>query len=377
MSQPLLSLCMIVKNEAYNLPRCLASAQPHVNEMIVVDTGSEDNTVEVARQFGAKISYFEWCDDFAAARNAALAEATGEWILVLDADEELIVKIENLHQQLQRSADVREYACALSNIGSDKNLVTTFVARLFRNLPGVYFLGRFHEQVCFPENSSHPKLSQTLEGIEILHYGYTPEIKTQKLINRNIPILESMRQQEELGLMWLTSLADMYEVAGFLEQSQACYSEAFERILPYVLQGDCPSETGYLRFLLYKLGWQSLDTEDYETARLLMERGLTWFFDYPPLSYVAGLTLFHLGFPRGAIAYFEDCLQMQHEKSYTKAEPFDSAYMSSHPAFSMGYSWMRLNCLQKAEAAFKLCLSYDPNYEPASIKLAEIADICD
>jgi hypothetical protein len=47
-----------------------------------------------------------------------------------------------------------------------------------------------------------------------------------------------MRQQEELGLMWLTSLADMYEVAGFLEQSQACYSEAFERILPYVLQGE-------------------------------------------------------------------------------------------------------------------------------------------
>ncbi len=68
-SKPFLSLCMIVKNEGKNLERCLKSAKPYVDEIVIVDTGSQDNTLEIAAQYGAKLDYFEWCDDFAAARN--------------------------------------------------------------------------------------------------------------------------------------------------------------------------------------------------------------------------------------------------------------------------------------------------------------------
>jgi glycosyltransferase involved in cell wall biosynthesis len=84
-----LSLCMIVKDEAFFLEECLASAAPHVDEIVIVDTGSTDGTVEIARRFTEQILDFEWIDDFSAARNTGIAAASGDWILVLDADERI------------------------------------------------------------------------------------------------------------------------------------------------------------------------------------------------------------------------------------------------------------------------------------------------
>ncbi|HUZ07318.1 MAG TPA: glycosyltransferase, partial [Candidatus Paceibacterota bacterium] len=84
-----LSVCLIVKNEEQFLAQCLKSVRPIAQQIVVVDTGSTDRTVEIAKEFGAEIHSFAWCDDFAAARNAALEHATGDWILMLDADEEL------------------------------------------------------------------------------------------------------------------------------------------------------------------------------------------------------------------------------------------------------------------------------------------------
>jgi glycosyltransferase involved in cell wall biosynthesis len=87
--KPRLSVCMIVKNEERFLGQCLASVKDIADELIVIDTGSTDRTVEIAREHGAHVGHFEWCNDFAAARNASIAPATGDWILFLDADEGL------------------------------------------------------------------------------------------------------------------------------------------------------------------------------------------------------------------------------------------------------------------------------------------------
>ena len=84
-----IALVMIVRDEASNLERCLASAVPWVDEMVVVDTGSADATVEIAESFGARVGHFAWCDNFVAARNAALGLATADWVLQLDGDEVL------------------------------------------------------------------------------------------------------------------------------------------------------------------------------------------------------------------------------------------------------------------------------------------------
>lgn len=86
---PKLSIAMIVKNEAQHLPECLATLAPLAAEICVVDTGSTDNTVEIAQAAGAVVRHFVWCDDFAAARNASLRACSGDWIFVLDADERI------------------------------------------------------------------------------------------------------------------------------------------------------------------------------------------------------------------------------------------------------------------------------------------------
>ena len=82
-----ISQCMIVKNEEKNIRRALSWAKEIVQEQVVVDTGSTDRTVEIAESMGAKIFHFEWCDDFSAAKNYAIEQATGDWIAFLDADE--------------------------------------------------------------------------------------------------------------------------------------------------------------------------------------------------------------------------------------------------------------------------------------------------
>src|ERR1051325_8465006 len=92
-----LSICMIVRDNEDTLARCLESVRPIADEIVVVDTGSKDSTVGIAENFGAIIGNFEWCDDFAAARNAALRLATCKWVLSIDADEWLSPEIGRAH----------------------------------------------------------------------------------------------------------------------------------------------------------------------------------------------------------------------------------------------------------------------------------------
>jgi glycosyltransferase involved in cell wall biosynthesis len=84
-----ISLCMIVKNEESCLVRCMKSVRDHVDEIIIVDTGSMDNTVEIAESYGARVYHHPWENDFSKHRNQSLSYATGDWIFQLDADEEL------------------------------------------------------------------------------------------------------------------------------------------------------------------------------------------------------------------------------------------------------------------------------------------------
>ena len=89
-NNPLFSICMIVKNEEKNLERCLRSVKQCKNyEIIIVDTGSTDNTLKIAKNHNAKIFKYKWNNDFSAARNKAMEYARGDWVLILDADEEL------------------------------------------------------------------------------------------------------------------------------------------------------------------------------------------------------------------------------------------------------------------------------------------------
>jgi tetratricopeptide (TPR) repeat protein len=358
---------MIVKNEIHNLPRCLASVKPYVDEMIVVDTGSEDGTPELAKEYGAKVSYFEWCNDFAAARNYAISQASGDWTLMPDADEELVVESKDFLEQLTLQPDILVYSIALTEV-NDQSMTPAYLIRLLRNLPDIKYAARFHEQPRYQNQCIKENHIGYLEGVNILHYGYAKKQVQHKNISRNIPILEGIRQKEGLSVMLLYCLAGMYNDTQQPEKAQECYTEAFDKLLPNLIEGTAPDEIGFVPSLLFTLGSQSLQQEDYETARLLCQRGLEWCPNYPPLNYLAGATIRVLGFPLGAVAYFENCIRLGREDDYYKGEPFERSYMTTYPAYDLGCVYIDLKCPQEALAAFELALSFDANFIAAQEK---------
>ncbi|AFY35742.1 glycosyl transferase family 2 [Calothrix sp. PCC 7507] len=170
-----LSLCMIVKNEAATLPKCLNSVKNFVDEMIVLDTGSSDRTPEIATAYGATVHHFQWCNDFSAARNAALKHVTGDWILVLDADETLTPEIV---PQIHSTIESEEYLLinlVRHEVGAEQSPYS-LVSRLFRNHPDIHFSRPYHALVDdsvseILTTESHWQIGY-LQGVAILHKGY-------------------------------------------------------------------------------------------------------------------------------------------------------------------------------------------------------------
>ncbi|MEH1956278.1 glycosyltransferase [Nostoc sp.] len=170
-----LSLCMIVKNEAATLPKCLSSVRKVVNEMVVLDTGSIDRTPNIAQQLGAKVHHFKWCNDFSAARNAALKYVTGDWILVLDADETLTPAIvPELREAIARD----EYLLinlVRHEVGAEQSPYS-LVSRLFRNHPDIRFDRPYHALVddsvsAILTKEPHWQVGY-LPGVALSHVGY-------------------------------------------------------------------------------------------------------------------------------------------------------------------------------------------------------------
>ena len=170
-----LSLCMIVKNEAATLPKCLNSVRKVVDEMVVLDTGSIDRTPDIAQQLGAKVHHFKWCNDFSAARNAALKYVSGDWILVLDADETLTPAIV---PQLREAIARDEYLLinlVRHEVGAEQSPYS-LVSRLFRNHPDIHFDRPYHALVddsvsAILTKEPHWQVGY-LPGVALLHTGY-------------------------------------------------------------------------------------------------------------------------------------------------------------------------------------------------------------
>ena len=196
---PLLSLSMIVKNEEKYLRGCLESVQGIADEIIVVDTGSTDNTIKIAEEFGAKIFHFEWINDFSAARNYALSKSTGNWILYLDADERISENSKNELKKIIKRNENFAVNCtvkSIDEIGGTPNLM--LYPRLFKNHSELKFTGRVHEQISGSTRKLNYKLVDS--NIEIIHLGYNiPKDEFQKKAERNLELLKAEFEQNPTG----------------------------------------------------------------------------------------------------------------------------------------------------------------------------------
>ena len=186
-----LSACLIVKNEATLLSRCLESISSFVDEIIVVDTGSTDNTVEIAHRYGAQIYHFVWTGDFSAARNESLRHARGEWILYIDADEVIdAVNAAKIREIINRK-DIMAVTIRQCIPQPADNIATAFYSeycRLFRFHPDIRFEGVVHEQILPAIERLGGRILRT--DIVLHHWAYAAnDEKKQRRAERNLRYL--------------------------------------------------------------------------------------------------------------------------------------------------------------------------------------------
>lgn len=186
-AKPTISLCMIVKNEEACLGRCLKSVHGHVDEIIIVDTGSTDQSVQIAESYGARIYHHPWENDFSKHRNQSLSYATGDWILVLDADEELFAEDGDKLKEVVESGRADYYQCRFYDLEKDGSSHGVFnQIRLFRNGMGMGYMRKVHNQLCRIGTGAYSDL-------RIRHYGYDlPKEKMEAKHIRTTTLLEEV-----------------------------------------------------------------------------------------------------------------------------------------------------------------------------------------
>lgn len=325
----LLSLCMIVKNEEKLLSRCLESVKTLVDEIIIVDTGSTDQTKAIAQEYTEHVYDFIWINDFAAARNESLKYATGKWILILDADEYIEQYNHEELRKLLSSRPEQKPEVFLLNIlnllgdGYDETQVLKSQgARLFANNGLIYYRQPLHEQLtCDNEELTLQSLSFT-----IYHTGYTSSVVSEKEKSaRNMAILEQMKPDQESDPYYQFVLGNEHKSLDQKQTAMQCYYRSYEKSRP---------TDAWYHYLLTSLISLELQTSNFEQAHTHIKQGLSAAPDSVDYHCLNGLLLEELGFLNNAAEHYLTCIhltekaaasgQSSHvlESSYEKIIPY-------------------------------------------------------
>jgi len=307
--RPTISLCMITRNEETFLADCLASVRGVVHEMIVVDTGSTDRTVEIAQAAGARVLHFDWCDDFALARNVGVEAATGSHVLVLDADERLAPNMGQALLDAAADPNLLLGCLPLYNastldatseeiLSGDKRLGDlVFVPRLFPNVPEMRFQRRVHETLThgFNELQANGVGQSIAVGAALLHYGDVPSYRASRAKDdRNDRLLRMCLEDDPADgeiagylLVQLIKSGDVDEARAIGERHFPPFLERNENLPPGHLP-DNMVRIGYaLGLIQTEAGDDAAALETVVAAQRFTPDG------HPNLTYVEGLA--HLG----------------------------------------------------------------------------------
>ncbi len=229
-----ISACVIVRNEERNISKWLDNVMQIVDEIVVVDTGSQDKTLDILQERGINVYSFSWCNDFAAAKNYAIEQATGDWILFLDADEYLDDNSVQLFRAIMsgyhKNKKIGALMCRLINIDTDnmnKVIGSMMQVRIFRNISGIRYQGAVHEQLVAEGKGL---VMQYCKGLTIYHTGYSTSLVRQKAA-RNLPIMlekEKNLPPGECGGALLIFLMDAYNALGQYEKALEYAQKAVE-----------------------------------------------------------------------------------------------------------------------------------------------------
>jgi tetratricopeptide (TPR) repeat protein len=364
-SRPRLSLCMIVRDSARTLPACRASIRPWVDEMIVVDTGSVDETRQIALDHGARVFEFPWIDDFSAARNESLRHARGEWLFWMDSDDTIdemngrgLQAIACSHHDAQVLGHVVQVHCPA--IDTDGFAHTTVVdhVKLLRNHPHIRFEGRIHEQVLPAIRKLGGQVDWT--DLYVLHSGsdQSPEGRKRK-IDRDLRILNLDLAERPDHPFVLFNLGMTYEDIGEHERA--------EQWLRHCLEASAPNESHVRKAYALLAGCLS-NQRHLEDARMVCHQGLAIYPDDKELLFRQATLAQALGNLDEAIAAYRATLQNGAQRHFTSIDAGICGFKAHH---NLATALTQRGRHDVAEVEFRNALCQAPFFRAAWLGLAQ------
>ena len=361
-----LSLAMIVKDEEEMLPRCLEAVKDAVDEMIVVDTGSSDRTVEIAESFGAKVVHHEWTGDFSAARNVSFDAATSDWVIYLDADEVLVAedarRLRDLTGRVWREAFYLVETNFTGDLG-DGEALTHNALRVFRNRPAYRFEGRLHEQIADKLPAFNPERLEAT-SVRVEHYGYLASVRDAKeKSRRNIELLEQQAREGAGGPFLHFNLGSEHAAALNNDAALREFVKAWELLKEQGIDG-----YGFVPSLAGRLTKAYRVTGNFAKAREQADEGLELFPGFTDLILEKGHALIGEGrLSEGAIL-FERCLEMGDAPSKYSATVGCGTFLAM---VSLAETRAHQGRRSEAVALLRRCLADYPRFLGAVMPLAQ------
>ncbi|SDW89017.1 glycosyltransferase [Paenibacillus sp. PDC88] len=348
-----ISLCMIVRDEALFLEQCLASVSSVVSEMIIVDTGSTDRSVDIARAYGATVVHMEWQSDFAAARNESLRHAAQPWVLIMDADEQWVEGQQSrlFSLLLEASDGVYGFEVEIKSLlgRSGEDSVTDSACRIFRNDTRIRFKGRIHEEAA---TSILALGASTLRasGLQLLHYGYLDHIvKRKNKSERNFQLIKEALMQEPDSRILLYALGTEYFQLGDYD--------AAVRILEPLLD-KLPTEAGYASDVFLKTIFALREKGELHQAVEKVEEGVSRYPGFADLQELKAVLLMDLGRDDEALGVLTNISRSREYTSVSGAGTYRSSYLT-------GVVYERKGEGRHACEAYEKAVEANPDYVPA------------
>ncbi len=312
-----ISQCLIVKNEEKNIGHCLSHLKDIVDEQIVVDTGSTDRTVEIAKEMGAKVFHFEWINDFSAARNYALSKSKGDWIIFLDADEHFTEESTSYIRpaiiECVKLKDIDGIICELINMDKSSktiSVVKNISPRIFKKIKSVKYVNKIHEILY---NEKRPEYNYALlsvdcgDKLKIIHTGYDKDVMKKKS-ERYIDMLKSELDKNPDDSHYNLYFSNIYYIDGQLEKSlehakksMKCMHAEMEKGVKKEYYCSIYSTVMYVMMAM---------NEPYEEIKEIFERAIISYPEYPDYYKIIGIISLRDDKIQESIDNLEKCINL-------------------------------------------------------------------
>lgn len=359
-----LSLCMIVRDNAGTIGPCLESIRPWVDEMVVVDTGSLDDTPSIARRLGARVGHAPWVDSFAAARNESLRHAAGEWLFWMDSDD--TISPENgrkLRELIDRAVPANLLGFVMQvhcpGPGGTDDLTVVDHVKLFRNRPDLRFEGRIHEQILPAIRRAGGDVEWT--DLFVLHSGYDhTAVGQERKKQRDLKLLQlELGEQPDhpftlfnLGMTY-ADVGEPDRAVGYLERSLACAGPGDSHLRKtYALLAACHVRLGR-----------------HDLAREACDRGLRHFPEDLELRFRSGTLWHEAGRPAEAAAAYREVLSARPARYFSS---MDRGIQGFKARQNLALAYQDMDDWPAAEKEWRAVTEEMPGYPPGWSGLGEV-----